>query len=350
MAGPRRHAGEAAGTPGLGPAGFGVLSLIGAALFLGGLVLALGAGAVNVPPLEVWGALFGDQTEPARTIVLELRGPRALGAAMVGGTLAAIGAALQAVLRNPLADPYVLGVSSGASVGAALAAAFGAITAGALSVSLLAFVGALASVAAVYTIARVGHQAPALRLLLAGIAMSSFSTALTSLILYFVPEATAVRGVMFWLLGGLSGASWASLGTTALLALPALFGLFATSRLQTLLLLGDEAALSLGVDVRGARRLLIGLSALATGAIVAFGGAIGFVGLIVPHALRPYTGPDHQRLLPASVLFGAALLLFMDTIARTVLAPEELPVGILCGLLGAPFFLLLLWRQGRIDD
>lgn len=327
---------------------YGLVLLLGWVAFTAGLVLSLSLGAVSLSFGEVWAALWGGEDGTARTIVLELRGPRTLGAALVGGALAVVGAVLQAVMRNPLADPYVLGVSSGASVGAALAAVLGASSL--WPAATLAFGTALLSVALVYRIARVGHTAPPLRLLLAGIAVSSFSTALTSLLLYFVPEATAVRGVLFWLLGGLSGASWASLLPTAVLVIPPLLILVGLSRVETVLLLGDEAARSLGVDVRQARGWLIGLSALVAGGLVAFAGAIGFVGLIVPHALRPFTGPEHARLLPAALLYGAALMLWMDTAARMLLAPEELPVGILCGLLGAPFFLLLLSRRGVNDE
>jgi iron complex transport system permease protein len=185
-----------------------------------------------------------------------------------------------------------------------------------------------------------------LRLLLAGVALSSFTTAITGFVLYLAPEAMQVRGVVFWMIGGLSSADWASAGWLALVTLPACAALFVTARWQNLLLLGDEAALALGLDADVARKWLVLLCALATGAIVAFAGAIGFVGLIVPHALRPITGPDHRRLLPAAFVFGAALLVLMDALSRALLAPEELPVGILTGLLGAPFFIALLRKQG----
>lgn len=327
---------------------YGLVLLFGAVAFVAGLAASLGVGAVSLSPLEVWEALRGGGEATARTIVLELRGPRTLGAALVGGALAVVGAVLQAVMRNPLADPYVLGVSSGASVGAALAAVFGASSL--WSASTLGFGTALISVLLVYRIAQVGQRVPPLRLLLAGIAVSSFATALTSLLLYFAPEATAVRGVLFWLLGGLSGASWATLFPTAAVVVPAVAALFFLAHTQTLLLLGDEVAGNLGVDVRQARGALVAISALVAGGVVAFAGAIGFVGLIVPHALRPNTGPEHGRLLPASFLYGAALLLWMDTAARRLLAPEELPVGILCGLLGAPFFLMLLAQRGAVDE
>jgi iron complex transport system permease protein len=273
-----------------------------------------------------------------RQILLVIRLPRIAGAILVGACLAISGATLQSVMRNPLADPYILGISSGASVGAAFAVIAGAVAGGAF----LAFATALASVMIVYRVAKIDGRLPPLRLLLAGVALSSFATALTGFLLYLVPEATAVRGVMFWLMGGLGAADWSGLLWAAALAIPASVALMMTGRWQTLLLLGDEAATAIGLDVARARRWLIALTAVVTGALVAFAGAIGFVGLIVPHALRPFTGPDHRRLLPAAAIFGSLLMVGMDTVARTVMAPEELLVGILSGLLGAPFFLALL--------
>jgi iron complex transport system permease protein len=265
---------------------------------------------------------------------------------MVGGALAVVGAVLQAVLRNPLADPYILGISSGASVGAALAALISGAAAGWFVRTGLAFVAALLSVFIVYSVARVGTRLPPARLILAGVALSSFSAALTGFLLYMVPDATAMRGVVFWLMGGLSATRWTGVIWTAGWVLPLVGLLLASARWQTTLLLGEEAALALGLDVTRVRRGLIVVCALTAGALVAFAGAIGFVGLIVPHALRPFTGPDHRRLLPAAFLFGAVLLVTMDTVSRTLLAPEELPVGILTGLLGAPFFLMLLRQRG----
>jgi iron complex transport system permease protein len=301
---------------------------------------ALTVGAADVSALDV---ISGRAPENLRQILFEIRLPRIAGAILVGGCLATVGAGLQAVMRNPLADPYILGISSGASIGAALSVIAGVALAGAP----FAFATALISVIVVYRVAKVDGRLPPLRLLLAGVAWSSFASALTGFLLYLVPEATAVRGVMFWLMGGLGAAQWIDLSWTAALAIPATVALALTARWQTLLLLGDEAATAIGLDVARARRWLIALSAVVTGAIVAFAGAIGFVGLIVPHALRPLTGPDHRRLLPAAAIFGALLVVVMDTIARTVMAPEEIPVGILSGLLGAPFFLALLSRLDR---
>ena len=333
----------------LGGAGHLGLAGAGALLLFAAVVLALAEGSVPIPARVVLAALLGGEgADPAeQQIIRELRLPRVLGAVLVGMALAAVGAVLQAVMRNPLADPYILGISSGASVGAALAAVVGLAALGPFGPMGLAFLTALGSVLLVYRVARVGGRLPPVRLLLAGVALSSFATAVTGFILFFAPEAAAVRGVLFWLMGGLGGLTWGTLGLTALVALPAMLVVLATARWQTTLLLGDEAALSLGLDVTRTRTTLVIVSALLTSTLVAAAGAIGFVGLIVPHALRPFTGPDHRRLLPAAMIFGALLLVVMDLLARTLLAPQEIPVGILTGLLGAPFFLLLLSRQAE---
>lgn len=313
------------------------LLLLAASLFL---TLRMGAAPIE----DVLGALFGEPSVEQK-IVRDLRLPRAVLGALIGAGLAAAGAALQAVMKSPLADPFILGVSSGASVGAAIAVISGLATAlGSGAATLCAFASALGSVVLVYAAASVQGRVPAIRLLLAGVAWSSFATAVTAFLLYLAPEASQVRGMLFWLLGGLAAADWDGVLWTAALVVPGGLALLFTARWQNLLLLGDEPARSLGLDVSRARRMLVLITALITGAAVAFSGAIGFVGLIVPHAIRPFTGPDHRRLIPASAIGGAVLLLWMDAFARTLLAPEEIPVGILTGLLGAPFFLLLLRR------
>jgi iron complex transport system permease protein len=324
-------------------ASYVALLVVGAVGLVVSVVVGLRLGSASIDTAATIDALLGRGDPVTTQIVVQLRLPRVLGAALVGGALAIVGATLQAVMKNPLAEPYILGISSGASVGAASSVLLG-FALGGIGTSMLAFVGAVVSVVVVYRVAVVDGRVPPVRLILAGVALSSFAQAVTSFLLYLVPEATAVRGVIFWLLGGLSGADWAGLTLLAAVVGPATVVLLAGARWQTLLLLGDDSALALGLDAARARQWLIAWAALATGALVAFAGAIGFVGLIVPHALRPFTGPDHRRLLVAAALYGGWLLVVMDGIARSVLAPEELPVGILTGLLGAPFFLLLLKR------
>ncbi|MCK6551882.1 iron ABC transporter permease [Myxococcota bacterium] len=335
----------------LSRAGFVLVVAGGVALTLAAALIALVVGPAEIAPLDVVTTLAaivrGEGADPVLAqIIGEIRLPRVIGALVTGGALAVVGTTLQAVMKNPLADPYVLGISSGASVGAALAVILGAHALGGPVATFAAFVTALVSVAVVYHVASVGGVVPAVRLLLAGVALSSFTTAVTGFLLYLAPGATEVRSVVFWLMGGLGASDWLGATWCAALALPACVVLYAGARAQNLLLLGDETALSLGLDVARTRGRLVAVAALATAAIVAFAGAIGFVGLVVPHALRPLTGPDHRRLIPAAFVFGALLLVSVDAVARVVIAPEELPVGILTGLLGAPFFLALLRRQG----
>ncbi len=327
---------------------------LGLAFLVLSLFLGLGIGAADVSRTDILEALtfwrVGDEPSLSVGIVRQIRLPRVLGSLFVGGSLAVVGAALQAVMRNELADPYILGISSGASVGAALSSALGATVLGPWTMPFFAFGAALLSMMVVVRVASVRGRMPPVRLLLAGVAMSAFGTALTGFLLYVTPEATAVRGMLFWLMGGLGSADWSSLGWTIGLAGCPLIFLVVSVRWQNLLLLGDETALSLGLDVVYARKCLVGVSALLTGTLVAFAGPIGFVGLIVPHALRPMTGPDHRRLVPVAWCYGAAMLGLMDTVARVAMAPQELPVGLLMGMLGAPFFLVVLRKFGQVQD
>lgn len=321
---------------------FGLVLALAVLILCASTVCAVGLGAFWVNPLS----LLTESDDLELLILRDFRVPRVLLAALVGGALATVGTTLQSVMKNALVDPYVLGISSGASIGAALAAWSGFLNRG-VGPTLAAFITALFSVFLVYRIAETGGRLPALRLVLAGVAFSSFATAVTGLLLFLVPQATQVRGIVFWLMGGLSAADWPSVVYSALLTIPALVFLLFTWRWQNLLVLGDETALSLGLEAHKARARLITISALITATTVAYAGAIGFVGLIVPHALRPFVGADHRRLLPLSMLVGASLLVWMDALARIALAPRELPVGILTGLLGAPFFLFLLRRFPR---
>lgn len=322
---------------------FGVVSLgVLSAFSLMSGAAEISAGEVTAAIRSLFGGEESGASSVAEQIVVQLRLPRLVGGLVAGGVLATVGSTLQSVMKNPLADPYILGISSGASVGVALVVVLGISEIGGPLASFAGFSTAVLSVWVVHRVAYVDGLVPPVRLLLAGVALSSFATALTGVILYLAPEATQVRGVIFWLMGGLGGSDWRGAGWTTAIALPACAFLFASARWQNLLLLGDEAALTLGLDVATARGWLVAIAALATGAVVAFSGSVGFVGLIVPHALRPFVGPDHRRLIPAAFVFGGALLVTMDLLARLLIAPEELPVGLLTGLLGAPFFMLLL--------
>ncbi len=318
-----------------------------AALVLGGAlalaaVLSLIVGSVPLAPGDVLAALAGGGDATARTVVWQLRLPRTVLAVAVGGGLAVVGVAMQALVRNPLAEPYLLGTSSGASAGASVVALVAG--ASAWAGPLAAVAGAWLATAAVFVAARTGPALSTARLLLAGVALSALLGAVTAFATYAAPNAEAVRVLLFWLLGSLSRARWAWVGPPLVAALVATLALWRWGRLLDLLTTGEEPAASLGVPVERVKRLLIGLSAVVTGLIVAAAGIIGFVGLIVPHAVRLAVGAGHRRLVPLSFLAGAAFLTLADVVARTVLPGRDVPVGVVTALCGVPFFLALLRR------
>lgn len=315
------------------------------------LTLAVCLGSVEVPAGEVWAVLArhltGARAEPGThdLIVWELRVPRALLAALVGAGLGLVGTAVQALVRNPLADPYLLGVSSGASLGALGAIVAGVGAGGTLGVSAAAFGGALASFALVWLVARRGGGFSPLRLVLSGIAIGQFLGGLCSYLVLRAGDEQQTRGVLFWLMGSLGGATWGQLAVpAAAVALGALL-LQARARALNALVLGDETAAGLGLDPDRLRRELFVVTSLLTGVMVAVSGAVGFVGLLVPHLCRLLVGGDHRRLLPLSALTGAVLLTAVDTVARTALDAQELPIGVVTALLGAPVLLFLLDRR-----
>jgi iron complex transport system permease protein len=308
-------------------------------LALAAFGLALSTGSVAIDARSVARAIFGFGDETQRAIVRELRLPRAVAAFATGGALALAGALLQVLLRNPLADPYVLGVSGGAAVGALTAMLIGAV---AWMVPTAAFAGAIASTAIVFGLAR-GHGAwSPTRLLLTGIIVAAGWAAVVALILSLAPE-TQLRGMLFWLIGDLSAppATWTPLVAVVLVLVAAM----AFARDFNALARGEVMAASVGVDVARLPWLLFALSALLTAVAVTVAGAIGFVGLIVPQAVRLVLGNDQRVVLPASVLGGGVLLLIADTLARVVAAPTQLPVGVITAMIGVPLFLVLLSRD-----
>jgi iron complex transport system permease protein len=316
-----------------------VLAVLAAAALLA-LAWALSVGSVAVDSAAVFHALTGGASGTESAIVRELRLPRALAAFAVGGLLALAGALMQVLLRNPLADPYILGLSGGAAVGA-----LGAMLAGAAAlVTPAALVGAFASTLIVFGLARVGvDRAPwtTTRLLLTGVIVAAGWGALIALMLTLAPDAQ-VKGMLFWLIGDLGGASTA---VPALVALAfALFGALAFARDLNVLARGEDVAAALGVAVARTTLVLCAVAAFATAAAVTTAGSVGFVGLVVPHGLRMVIGNDQRLLLPASVLAGGTLLLLADTLARTVVAPIQLPVGVITALVGVPLLLVLLTR------
>jgi len=319
--------------------------------------LSLALGSVSLPLLDTVRAALrlsglpvsADGLEQAELILGQIRLPRTLLGLTVGGVLALSGVAMQGLFRNPLADPGLVGVSSGAALGAAFAIVGGSALGGvpqAFSpyvLSLCAFLGGLGVTALVYRLGRRNGQAHVATMLLAGIALTALSGSAVGLFTYLADDAT-LRTLAFWNLGSLNGASYARLWPLLLVSTGV--ALWSPRRAQALnaLLLGESEAAHLGVDVERLKRELVFCTALGVGAAVAAAGLIGFVGLVVPHLVRLLAGPDHRVLLPASVLAGASLLLFADLVARLVLAPAELPIGIVTAFIGAPFFLYLLLR------
>ena len=310
---------------------------------LGAVLLGLLVGGSGLGMAEAWRALAGSGDDTSRAIVLGLRAPRVALGFLVGGALAVSGAALQALVRNPLADPYLLGLSGGSSLGAVVAIALGLGSLWAMPAA--AFAGALLTIVAVYRLALVaGGVLDSRVLLLAGVVVGAFAGALTSGILS-VTESVRMRSAMLWLLGGLGGVGWAGVGALALYSVPALAVLAREARAMNLLALGEEPAHYLGADVRASRRRVYVAASLLTAAAVAAAGIIGFVGLAVPHAIRMVRGQDYRGLLPAAFVLGGAFLVVADTLARTLFAPLELPVGVITALAGVPLFALLLRRS-----
>jgi iron complex transport system permease protein len=314
--------------------------LAGAAL--ASVWLALAVGSLPLSLAEVWAALWGRGDPLAQEVVLNLRLPRALSAFACGGLLALAGALMQVLLRNPLADPYVLGISGGAAVGALGAMVLGVT----MGLELAAFVGALAAMALVFGLARGDGSWTQTRLLLTGVIVAAGCGAAVALMLSLAPDYQ-LRGMLFWLMGDASqaGDPWAVLVVLALGLAVALF----LARDLNVLTRGPLLAATLGVEVAKLRGVLYLLAALLTAAAVTSVGSVGFVGLVVPHLVRLVVGNDQRLLLPAATLAGAALLTVADTLARTVIAPQQLPVGVLTALIGVPVFLFLLARAPRQD-
>ena len=324
-------------------------------MLLASLSLAVSVGAVPVPAATVWGILANkilpglvdpSWTRGREAIVWEIRFPRAFLAMMVGAGLAMVGAALQSVTRNPLADPHLLGISSGGAFGAIFALLHSGLFLGLLTVPLLAFGGALMATAIVLGVSRVADATSADRLVLAGVAVSFIIMAGANGLI-FLGDPRASHTVVFWMLGGLGLAQWSQLIYPLIILL--LCGAWLMSRATQLnaMTIGDETAATLGIPVAKFRLAVFVVGALITGVMVAFSGIIGFVGLMVPHIARILVGGDYTRVLPASALIGAIFLLWADIAARTVMAPEDMPIGIVTGLIGGIFF---VWLLGRRSD
>lgn len=343
-------------TAGLLPAAwFAGLIVVLAGLGVVSTVVAVQIGSVHVPAgtvVEVvWARVFGTADTSAAVnviqIVWDLRVPRVLLAALVGAGLSVVGVAVQALVRNPIADPYVLGVSSGASVGAAIVIVYGGVAGlGALGLGGAAFVTACLSMAVVYIVARRGGALNPLRLVLTGVVAGYVLSALTSY-LVFLGDPRGAQQVLFWLLGSFGRARWSMLAVPAVVLAVVLVWLLARARPLDALLAGDEAAVTLGVAVGRVRMELFVATAALTAVMVSVSGAVGFVGLVVPHIVRLLVGGLHRRVLITSALFGMVFMVWVDLAARTLASPQEIPIGILTAIVGGPLFLVLMYRSDR---
>jgi len=330
--------------------------LVLTALLAGCIVLATATGAVQIPYALVTKILldqlplvdFSGWEKAQEIIIITIRLPRVLLAVLIGGGLAITGATLQALFRNPMADPGVIGVSSGAALAAVIALSSGMALRHYMILPISAFLGALGTLFLVYALATRRGRTPMATLLLSGIAVGIFMGSILSLILTRISSLDAFREIFFWLMGGLDGRGWSHF---SIAVWPILIGtlslIFFSRDLNLLMLEGEGGAAALGMEVRTVQGILLILAALVIGVAVAFSGTVPFVGLIVPHVIRLMIGPDHRYLLPASFLAGGSLLVGADLMARTVVAPEELPLGTMTSLIGVPFFLYLLKRDEK---
>lgn len=323
-----------------------MVALLGLSLAAVLVVLAsIRFGAVSLTTSEVFSILRGGGGATDRFIVLSLRLPRAALAILVGGGLALSGAVFQALLRNPLAEPYILGISGGAAFGAVVVLATGWMSVSSVALPIAAIMGAAIAILLVFGVAFSADRRMDVRvLLLAGVVVGAFFSACIALILSLA-DAPTVRSAVLWMMGSLSGASWRGVAVVATYTIPVALLLLTLARPLNLLAIGEETAAYLGTDVERAKRLAYGAASVIAAAGVAFAGVIGFVGLIIPHGIRLILGADHRFLLPLSFIAGAGFLALADLLARTVVAPAEIPVGVITAFVGVPFFLLLLRRS-----
>jgi iron complex transport system permease protein len=315
---------------------------VAVSLFVGVTDIGVVRGITGL--LYGWREGYTGLTQLEKEIIFSIRLPRILFAGIVGAALSMAGAVFQALLRNPLADPYILGISGGAAVGAIIGILIGA-SLFPLGIPGLAFLGAALTVIIVFGIARTGAQLRSNTLLLAGVIVNAFFSAI---IMFLISTSTSsdVHNVMFWLMGDLSLATTGEIALTGTILLAGFAVLYTYARPMNLIVVSEETALQLGINVETTKKILFIAASLITGVAVSVSGIIGFVGLVIPHLMRMVLGPDHRILLPASFLFGASFLVVADTIARTFMAPGELPVGVITAICGAPYFIYLL-RKGK---
>lgn len=315
------------------------------------IIVAIGIGPVYIPPKQVWNIIWNnfsftsndDSVTTYDRIIWQLRVPRVLLGFVVGGGLAVAGVGMQAFTRNPLAGPYVLGISSGASAGAVMAMVT---SVSFITVSTGAFIGAIVTILLVYSLSggTRGEVVP-VKLVLTGMAVSAMFSSFTSFLIYTAKTDNSVRNVTFWMMGGLSGAKWSYIYMPFIIFVITLLIFLSLSNSLNAMLMGDQTAITLGVNIRFVRVTVIVFTALLTSAIIAVSGSISFVGLVVPHIVRNIVGNDHKAVVLGSALIGGIFLIWADVMARTVAGTSELPIGILTGLTGAPFFIFLLKKS-----
>ncbi len=322
-------------------------------LLAAAVVLSAAIGAVSIPPLDVARMLLGrlpfvhlapTWPDTYETILFDIRLPRTILILLAGAALSGSGAAYQGLFRNPLADPYIIGVASGAGLGAVIAMGlhWPATVLGAMVIPIAAFVGALITVGVVYGLARVGRATPGSTLILAGVAIGAFTTAVTTFLM--LSSQAELRRAIAWMLGGFAFGGWMPVLAILPYIMVGLILLALMGRALNVLQFGDDQAQQLGLRVDHVKLLVVIAASLATAAAVAFAGIIGFVGLAVPHVVRLLWGGDYRRLIPLSIIAGAALLLMADILARTIIAPQEVPLGVVTAMFGVPFFLWVLRR------
>jgi len=299
-----------------------------------------------------FGKVFSGRGETGDNIDFEIfvsvRLPRIILAALVGAALACAGVVLQTILRNPLADPYILGISSGAGLGMVIVVMFGAGASlmGESAITIFAFIGALSTIILVWSIGYFTGESRPANLLLAGVVVNAFFSAVI-MFLTSIANSNQLKTTIYWLMGNITEKSWAILAFCLSLVLAAIAALFTLCHKLNVIALGESEAKSLGINTTSTRFLALGLAAFITAIAVSLSGLIGFVGLIVPHAVRLVSGPDNRQLLPISAIIGAIFLVIADTIARTIIAPAQLPVGVITAMIGGPFFLVLLAKYSR---
>ena len=323
-------------------------------LLLAVVLISLSLGPVNIPIrsvaailLDPLGVNLADFTRTQELVVLQIRLPRIIVGVAVGMALGVAGTTMQGLFRNPMADPGIIGISAGGALGAVIAIATGLTGAFFLALPAFAFVGAMAAAFLVYGISTASGHFSMATLLLAGIAVNAFLGAIVSAIVIMLPDNGALREILFWLSGGLDSRAWEHVQISAPPILIGIGILLVMARDLNLLMLGDDVARSMGVRVGAVRLVLLTTAAMVTGVAVAVSGTIAFVGLVTPHVLRLILGPDHRVLLPMSALGGAVFVIVADTLARTIVQPAELRVGVLTAFIGAPFFILLLMQNNR---